>query len=81
MGMHALLVFLYHVTGSCKGPITLIQGFRLRLEAGRFVRSTVMIRPLVQTLMNRKVKADKDYNLSYITTFFKNQQQKNNMLW
>ena len=37
---------------------------------------TVMIRPLVLTLMNRKVKADKDYNLSYITSFFKNQQKK-----
>ena len=31
----------------------------------------VMIRPLVLTLMNRKVKADKDYNLSYITSFLK----------
>ena len=35
------------------------------------MRMTVMIRPLVLTLMNRKVKADKDYNLSYVTSFLK----------
>ena len=35
------------------------------------MRMTVMIQPLVLALMNKKVKADKDYNLSYPMSFLK----------
>ena len=30
--------------------------------------TALMIQPLVLTLMNRKVKANRDYNLSYLIT-------------
>ena len=44
------------------------------------MRMTVMIQPLVLTLINRKVKADKDYNLSYIISFLKI-NKKNSQWW
>ena len=41
------------------------------------MRMTVMIRPVVLTFINRKVKADKDYNLSYFTSFLEVNQNIN----
>ena len=35
------------------------------------MRMTVMIQPLVLTLMNKKFEADKDYSLSYLMSFLK----------